>query len=618
MSENKTLIVNLKQSKFEEEVNIGVDLDKNTLSQLIIDLTISLTSRIKALELFYTSFGQEESLELINRLSTMYQFSGTKVLEKYLYEICMNSNISSLLKITIAKSICYFDKEKEIGYQILDYVCQNMSDVATPCQIEAVCLLMVHKDYKTQSKKYFCNIINNETLDCDYRYKTILSLENKDIPDYLDFLSNAALEFFYKKTNRTFYRILAGQVLMQKSKQFNLESTDNSNIPSGTLFITSGTLSIPSGTLSIPSGTLSIPSGTLSIENTLLEFSQDVDLDYNLRADAADVILRLGSDANKVLARELIMILGRQNEVKTIFENAQNVHVTEIEESVMEVLEFLSSIEMKTISGIPGSPVINYDYIKKEIDEMMKNKAPPKKEVKNELEKDPKTEPEPEDDPDLKEYNEKLDKINISMNRIYLDRALYSNYNCTLLHILLKVWTYLTSHECEKDMRQRLLEELVDMSGTCSTGFAGRLINVICGFGKFNLRISWRDQIVANFNGRLNARARDITKYDDNVKFYGLKKCKKYTNKCVDRVPEELSSEECQELLEDFQEKVLEEMSINTNDYEYRLNFLLFFRKNLLSIRQELYEEFKDYMDDTSYDLYCRSAISIYETGGYV
>jgi hypothetical protein len=561
MLDNKTLIDNLNQSIIDEQVNI-TDADKNILSALIIDLTISLNSRIKALELFYGTFGQEECIELVNRLSTMYQFSGTKVLEKYLHEICMNSNISSLLKITIAKSICYFDKKKDIGYQILDHICKNMSDVATPCQIEAVCLLMEHADYKTQSKQYFCNIINNEKLECDYRYKTILSLENKNILDYLDFLSHAALEFFYKKTNRTFYRILSAQVLMQICKS-KLDSISHINI-----------------------------------ENTLLEFSQDGELDYNLRADAADVILRLGSEANKILARELIMILGSQKDVKTIFDNAQNVHITEIEESVVEVLEFLSSIEMKTISGIQGSPVINYDYIKKEIDEMIKNKIP--------------SGAQPVEDPKIQEYNEKLDKINISMNRIYLDRALYSNYNCTLLHILLKVWTYLTSHECEQDMRQRLLEELVDMSGTCSTGFAGRLVNVICGFGKFNLRISWRDQIVANFNGRLNAKARDITKYNDNISFYGLKICKKKLKECDTLVGS------VQELLEDFQENVLQEMSINTNDYEHRLNFLLFFRKNLLPIRQELYEEFKDYIDDASFDLYCRSAISIYETGGYV
>ena len=35
--------------------------------------------------------------------------------------------------------------------------------------------------YKEQSNSYFINIINDEKINCDYRYKTILSLEKKDI-----------------------------------------------------------------------------------------------------------------------------------------------------------------------------------------------------------------------------------------------------------------------------------------------------------------------------------------------------------------------------------------------------------------------------------------------------
>ena len=38
----------------------------------------------------------------------------------------------------------------------------------------------------------------------------------------------------------------------------------------------------------------------------------------------------------------------------------------------------------------------------------------------------------------------------------------------------------------------------------------------------------------------------------------------------------------------------------------------------MLSIRQELYEEFKEYITDTDFDLYFRAAIATYETGGYV
>jgi hypothetical protein len=403
---------------------------------------------------------------------------------------------------------------------------------------------MNHKKYKNQSLIYFCNIINNPSLECDYRYKTILSLENKDIPEKKFFLQQSVIEFFNNNKNKTMYRILAGQYLIQK---YNLEQNVR-----------------------------------CVVESTLMGFAQDYDLDYNLRADSADVILRLGSIDNKVIAREIIMLLGRQDStVKTIFDNAQNVHIDEIEQSVIVALEFLS--------GVQVTAKITFEYVKKHIDDEVKKSKPIK--TKTDIYKEEK-----------KVYDNKKDKINVSLNRIYMDRALYSKYNCSLLNILLKIWTYLTTHESEDDMKKRLLEELIDMSGTCSSGFSSRLVNVISGYGDFNLNISWRDQIIANFTGRLNARARDISskeKMSINCKLYNFS------------TPE-------MELLEDFQEKVLEEMTVNSNDFASRKNFLKFFRKNMLTIRQELFEEFKNHIPDTDFDLYFRSAIANYETGGYV
>jgi len=296
------------------------------------------------------------------------------------------------------------------------------------------------------------------------------------------------------------------------------------------------------------------------IENELMNFAQDPDLDYNLRADSADVILKLGSDNNKLTAREIIMMLGRETgEGKTIFDNAQNVHVDKIEESVLEILEFLSGLNIMKIKDSP----ITFEYAKKQIDDLLKKEKPDEKSQ------------------DMKLWEDKVDKINISLNRIYLDRALYSSFNCSLLYILLKIWSYITPHKFVEEMKQRLIEELVDMSGTCSTGFASRLANVISGFGEFNIRISWRDQIVANFTGRLNAKIRNIT--DENLK--GL---------------------------------IFEEMTIKTYNFAERKNFLRFFRKNMLGIREELYQEFCNHITDTDYDLYFRAAISIYETGEYI
>jgi hypothetical protein len=548
MSKNKITLINTLSQ--EKENNYTIDItDKNLLSEAIVDLSIQPDLRIHYIEKFYEHFGEIESLELINRLSSMYQISGTKILEKYMYDISTNCKINAFLKITTAKSLCYFNPKQVIGYQALNIICEKFdyeqdNSLSTPVKIDAISLLMNNDLYKKQSLQYFCEIINNIKLDCDYRYKTILSLENKTIPEKNYFIKQSAIQFFNNTENKIFYRILAGQLIIQK---YNDNSSDTHNT-----------------------------------ENILLSFASDTLLDYNLRADSADVILKLGSEQNKIKAKEIIMILGRTTgTVNNIFQNSQNVHTQEIEDSVVEAIEFLSTVETKTITGIPGSPYITFQYVKKEIE---------KKILKSDT-----------------EYKNKKDSIDISLNRIYLDRALYSKFNYTLINILLKIWTYICSHQSETEMKKRLLEELIEMSGTCSSGFAGRLVNVISGFGNFNLRISFRDQIIANFTGRLNAKARDIcnpSHLDTNHKIYCTSETK--------------SNQEHLDNLLSFQEKVLEEMTILSSDYSKRLNFLKFFRKNMLSIREELYNEFKTHITDTDFDLYFRSAISSYETGGYV
>ena len=216
---NVTLISNLSNPITIESTEISDDISQDSLSKIIMDLGLSLKDRMNAINLFYANFGEENILEIVNRLSTMYMFSGTKSLEKYLYEMSTNSHMSSFLKLTCAKSICFFKPETEIGYTCIDSVCKNMTNtLPTPCQIEAICLLMCHKNFKNQSKKYLCNLIDNQKLDCDYRYKTILSIENKNIKNKEYFIKESSMTFFKNKKNRTLYRILSGQYMMQKNK----------------------------------------------------------------------------------------------------------------------------------------------------------------------------------------------------------------------------------------------------------------------------------------------------------------------------------------------------------------------------------------------------------------
>jgi hypothetical protein len=52
---------------------------------------------------------------------------------------------------------------------------------------------------------------------------------------------------------------------------------------------------------------------------------------------------------------------------------------------------------------------------------------------------------------------------------------------------------------------------------------------------------------------------------------------------------------------------------LETTKFNDRRHFLMFFRQYMLRIREELYEEFKEYVSDTDFDLTIRKAISSYE-----
>lgn len=492
-------------------------LDEDTLDKAIVDLSLSLETRIVALNMYYSLKGGDKTIELLIKLGTMYEMSGTKMLHKYLFAICEKSRIEAFLKTFVAKALHGHNDKDELAYKAVDMVYRELGpEVATPYKIEFLKILMKNDSYRQKARDHLCHTINDQTIDCDYRYKAILGLECKSEPNkeenerMLWFIREGCIEFLNCSQNKTMYRILAAQYLLQSCKIDDIEREH--------------------------------------IEHVVLNFAENKDLDYNLRADATDVLLQLTTGGTKERAQEIIMDLGRGNRtVNTIYDNAQNVHTVEIEQSVEDAIEFLHSFKVMEINNRE----ITMEYVEKEIMDM------------------------------LSEEKRDVDRIKVAINRIYMDRAIYSKYSCTLSHILLRVWTYIVGHKHEDAMRKRMLEELEEMAGTCSSGFVTRLINTISGFGDFSMRISWRDQIVSNLSGRLNARIRQM----DNL---GL------------------------------QEKVLEQMTLATDEYSKRKHFLKFLRRNILPIREEMHTEFKEHIDDSDFDLYFRAAVSMYETGKFV
>ena len=231
------------------------------------------------------------------------------------------------------------------------------------------------------------------------------------------------------------------------------------------------------------------------------------------------------------------------------------------------------------------------------------------------------------------------EKIRFAMNRIYMDRALYSKYNNTLCNILIKVYTYINNQEedLKKEMIKRLIQELEEMSHTCSTGYVTRLINSISGFGEFNIRISFEDQITSNFTGRLNARIRAIcdedsmfrtTKLNDVVELWLNNKENKNILELIkseiknDQPTHQLiidhflttnKQEKVDKILQDFLGSVLIEMSSSSSNYSNRQNFSLLFRTYMSDIREELYTEFFDYVSDEYFELALRKATMHYD-----
>jgi len=277
-----------------------------------------------------------------------------------------------------------------------------------------------------------------------------------------------------------------------------------------------------------------------TVENFLLEVALMEDLDEDVRADACDILLQYGDDNTRLKARDILFILGggvRTN--NNIFKNTQNVHIRSIEESVERIIKKLSEYK-------PKNKGLTFDKIHQQILDKSKGKNF-EAEIKN------------------------------AMIRIQIDRATYGHSNLTLVSILVKIWGYIEESEHREELENRLMEEIVESNNKCSSGYVGRLVNTLSGFDHdMSIIISFKDQIVANLEGRLNAKARGIM--DDT-----------------------------------FRDLVLEEMTVPVHHFDQRGNFLKFFRENISQIREEMYQEFKEFMDDSDYDMHFRSAIMSYE-----
>jgi hypothetical protein len=697
----------------QEEVDIH-DLDNDELQEVIMNLQEPLEKRVSYLETYYTRV-KDDTIGVLGTLAGMYQMSGSKLLEQFFYHICKSDILSSFIKYEASKNILDYeemeelsdsdeeDEEKQarkernaeiqksnqqrksIGYNALNMVCKNTTGMPTPYRVDAIFRLMDSEfGHKTNAQTYMDNLVVDSNIQCDYRYKTIMALENRSAKYFREeigklFSDQKFVRHVYDKTRFSIERLFTNIKLNVKDSRlwhnilFHLDYDDlrelyKERFPGKQcgydIFISSAQQAflfcrendvyyrVLSAQYLLQKCKLE-PKVAEQVCTELELIAKNTEFDYNRRADSADVLLQMGvTNRYKEIGREIINDLANVHGVsRTLFDNAQNVHAAKVEESVIDALEFLNAMPLAR----NGDKPIDLDFVRCEIECMLKVQRESRY-VANTVKKDTKkctycssSILKAEEYNDIQfcsskcvEMYKRDNKIRLALNRIQMDRALYSRFNSSLVNILLRVWTYLSGNEHENEMRLRMLEELEEMSGTCSSGFATRLINVISGFGEFNIRISWEDQIRGNLTGRLNAHIRKICDTDSIFREKELMnqivqlwleteegtETKKYVHNILrendirtkgDKEKHEFirtiiltktTEENC---LVEFAGEVLNQMTLNSSEYDKRKHFMFFFRTVLPSIREELYEEFKTLVDDADFDLYMRKAIVSYE-----
>jgi hypothetical protein len=95
--------------------------------------------------------------------------------------------------------------------------------------------------------------------------------------------------------------------------------------------------------------------------------------------------------------------------------------------------------------------------------------------------------------------------------RISYDTATFSKYGFRPRDILQRIWNRIKGNDYRNEMISIMIHDLINERDTCSSGLISRIVNTLSGFttDTIILRVSFKEQIIANIEGRLNSYIRD-------------------------------------------------------------------------------------------------------------
>jgi len=153
----------------------------------------------------------------------------------------------------------------------------------------------------------------------------------------------------------------------------------------------------------------------------------------------------------------------------------------------------------------------------------------------------------------------------LALLRIELDRQKYGTHQLTLVQILNLVLRFIDAEfTADHELHTRVFEELVDSAlegETCSSGHAFRLVNALGGYTEYNIQVSFDDQLSAYFMREFR-RLLEVSEHFD----------------------------------------MLLEMGDGQDSFLQKPETVAFIRDNLHTIRESLWEDFREDLDDLTFD----------------
>jgi hypothetical protein len=207
-----------------------------------------------------------------------------------------------------------------------------------------------------------------------------------------------------------------------------------------------------------------IKSHFLQSQRFLKEIAEDEKEDIQLRSEAADMLVRLGTPNFRAAGQRVIQQGVKGHTRKTLYDDEQNVHQVSYQSALEKILEKVGdSIEKFSV-----------DQILHHLRSQMR----------------------------INSENTLLHSACDSFERIVLDTATYSGHSMS--KILQYVYAYVQQSPHRVELENRFLEELVEMKGWCSTGHVVRLLNIVSGFDSdVTLRVDPSQEIKSAVFARL-------------------------------------------------------------------------------------------------------------------